>query len=136
METRGSPGRFPWGQTLRQALKTGYLSTIICQGEKSKSGVPSGCSLLDNEPLGLLGRRWYLHVAHYRCFAPHWISSPLCLLGWVEAEGSRAHSPGRTEERASRPLQAQGRLWQCHPSRTVGMPLSCLFLWTLGALVF
>lgn len=73
------PGQISLGHALRQVPKTGCLATVVSQGEKSESGVPDGGRPLNTEPLGLLGRRWYLHAAHYRCFVPHWVSGPLCL---------------------------------------------------------
>lgn len=77
--SRWKPWQIALGHTLRPVPKIGCLATIVSQGEKIESGVPDGGRPLTTEPPGLLGRRWYLHVAHYRCFVPHWVSGPLCL---------------------------------------------------------
>lgn len=83
MEALGSPGRFPGADSGAGA------GDRLSRGEESKSGGPGGCGLFDTKPLVLLGRRRYLHVAHYRCSEPPQASAPLCLGGRVQAEGSR-----------------------------------------------
>lgn len=47
-----------------------------------------------------------------------------CWAGWRPRACGPLHLGGQ-RERASRPLQTQGRLWQRHPSRAAGVLLSC-----------
>ena len=74
---------------------------------------------MDNKRLGSLGGRWCLHVAHYRCFVPHWVSGPLCLPGRGGGRGLRAPAPrgdrGKGLLGPSKPREGCGRGIQAEP---------------------